>query len=192
MKKILVPIDFSQASKHAAEFSVELAERSAAEVLLLHSVHFEFVDEFPHTRGLDLQELTSQVKKSASENMEELVSQLSTNVKIRTRISNLHFQEIIKDIVKEENIGLVVQGTKENSEWSELLVGANMERIVRWTGCPVIPVPHWWARGITEDTISYTTVPVWGFHLDEKNETIKVSSFQPSLNQQKERETLMV
>ena len=36
MKKILVPIDFSDVSKLAAEFAVDLAEKLYAEIIFLH------------------------------------------------------------------------------------------------------------------------------------------------------------
>ncbi|MEP5612282.1 MAG: universal stress protein, partial [Cyclobacteriaceae bacterium] len=46
-----------------------------------------------------------------------------------------------KDIVSEENIGLVIIGTNGCSGWTEFLVGSNTERVVRWANCPVISVP---------------------------------------------------
>ena len=40
MKKILVPVDFSETSVNATEFAVALAEKQEASIILFHSVSY--------------------------------------------------------------------------------------------------------------------------------------------------------
>ncbi|MEP1095591.1 MAG: universal stress protein [Cyclobacteriaceae bacterium] len=142
MKKILVPIDFSDVSKYAAEFALDLAERSGAEIVFLHSMHFNYFNDFPHAPGLNLQQMITDVQDAVENNMKNFVEEFKTSVNIDTEISGLHLQVAVKDIVNEQNIGLVVIGTKGSSGWTEFLVGSNTERIVRWANCPVISIPN--------------------------------------------------
>lgn len=141
MKKILVPIDFSEVSRYAAEFAVDLAERSNAEIVLLHSMHFNYFNDFPHATGINLQQMIEDVKSSVDDNMNEFVNSLKTGVTITNRTSSVHLVEAVKDTIEEESIGLVIIGTEGSSGWTELFVGSNTERIVRWADCPVISVP---------------------------------------------------
>ncbi len=141
MKKILVPIDFSDVSKLAAEFAVDLAERSNAEILFLHSIHFNYYSDFPHATGVNLQQMISDVQTAVENNLKEFVDNLKTDANVSTRTTSLHLLEAVKDTIKEENIGLVIMGTKGSSGWAEFFIGSQTEKIVRWADCPVISVP---------------------------------------------------
>ena len=156
MKKILVPIDFSEVSTLAAEFAVDLAERSKAEMIFLHSVQFGYYNDYLYGTGLNLQTMIDEVNESLKEKMAEFVKGLKTDLKIETKISGLALLDAVKETVSDEDIGLVIVGTKGSSGWAELMVGSNTERIVRWTDCPVISV----ASNTTFDSIRKILVPI--------------------------------
>ena len=173
MKKILVPIDFSGVSKLAAEFAVDLAERSGAEILFLHSMHFNYFNDFPYASGINLQQMIDDVKHAADDKMERFLEKLNTQANVTSKIASLHLLEAVKDTVKEENIGLVILGTKGCSGWTEFLVGSNTEKIVRWVDCPVISVPS----PTRFDTVRKILVPI---DLNELQEgfLVKLSKLQ--------------
>ena len=156
MKKILVPVDFSDVSKYAAEFAIDLAERSGAEIVFLHSMHFNYFSDFPHAAGINLQQMINEVKDAVENRLINFVETFQTKVKVSTETSGMHLVEAVKDTIKEQNIGLVIIGTKGSSGWSELLVGSNTERIVRWANCPVISVPS----ASSFDSIKKILVPI--------------------------------
>ncbi len=156
MKKILVPIDFSDVSRLAAEFAVDLAERSNAEILFLHSIHFNYYSDFPHATGLNLQQMISDVQTSIENNLKEFVESLNTKAAITTHSTSLHLLEAVKDTIKEQDVGLVIMGTKGSSGWAEFLVGSQTEKIVRWADCPVISVPS----KTSFDAINKILVPI--------------------------------
>ncbi len=141
MKKILIPIDFSDVSRHAIDFAVEIAEELNAEIYLLHSISFNYFNDFVYPVGVNLQVMVDEVNTSVLNRMKEVVDKLDTKVKIEVRTSSLHLFEAVKDIVKEEQVDMIMLGTQGSSGWSELLVGSNTEKIVRWAECPVIAVP---------------------------------------------------
>lgn len=141
MKKILVPIDFSDVSKYASEFAIDLAERSGAEIVFLHSMHFNYFRDFPHATGINLQQMITDVRDAVENSVKNYIEEFKTDAKVSSVISGLHLLEAVKDTIKEQNIGLVIVGTQGSSGWAEFLVGSNTERIVRWADCPVITVP---------------------------------------------------
>lgn len=141
MKKILVPIDFSEVSGYAVDFAVDMAEKSGSQLIFLNSVHYNYFVDFPAGVGINIQTLVQEVSDAMEIRMAKFVENLDTSVTIECRVSYLHMLEAIKEIQKEENIGLVIMGTQGSSGWSELLVGSNTEKIVRWSKCPVISVP---------------------------------------------------
>lgn len=141
MKKILVPVDFSQVSNYAAEFAVDLAEKSGAEIIFLHSMHFNYFNDFPSAPGVNLQTIIDEVKASVDTRINDFIEKLDTSAKVEGRVSGVHLLEAVKDTVAEDNIGLVIMGTKGSSGWAEFFAGSHTERIVRWADCPVISVP---------------------------------------------------
>ena len=140
MKKILVPVDFSKVSNYA-QFAIDLAEKSGAEIIFLHSMHFNYFNDYPHAAGLNLQTMIDEVKASVNSRITNFIEKLDTSAKVEGRVSTVHLLEAVKDTVAEDNIGLVIMGTKGSSGWAEFFAGSNTERIVRWTDCPVISVP---------------------------------------------------
>ena len=156
MKKILVPIDFSQVSNYAADFAVDLAEKSGAEIIFLHSMHFNYFNDFPHAPGVNLQTIIDEVKSSVDEKIKDFTDKLDTSARVQRRVSGVHLLEAVKDTIAEDNIGLVVMGTKGSSGWAEFFAGSNTERIVRWADCPVISVP----ATSSFDTIKKILIPI--------------------------------
>lgn len=142
MKRILVPIDFSKVSRSAADLAVDVAERSGAEVIFLHSVHFNYFVDYPYAASINMQPLMEDITRSVEEKMDAFIAEYEVkNCKLSKKIDHLHLLEAVKDTVAEENIGLVILGTEGTSGWSELFIGSNTERIVRWVDCPVMAVP---------------------------------------------------
>lgn len=141
MKKILVPIDFSETSKYAADFAVDLAKKSKAEIVFLHSMHFNYYNEFPQGGAVGLTAVMDEVRKSVEERLDSFVAQYEKDIKATKVLSGLHLLEAVKENVVDQEVGLVVLGTEGSSGWEEFLIGSNTERIVRWVDCPVIAVP---------------------------------------------------
>lgn len=142
MKKILVPIDFSEVSGYAADFAIDMAEKSNAQLIFLNSVHYNYFVDFPVGVGVNVQTLINEVTDAIEIRMKEFIEGLDTTAKIESHISNLHLLEAVKEAVDQDSIGLIIIGTKGSSGWSELLIGSNTEKIVRWAKCPVISVPQ--------------------------------------------------
>lgn len=141
MKKLLVPVDFSEVSGFATQFAIELAEKYNAEITLLNSIHFEYFTDYQFASFSTAQHLMEDVKDAMVEKMEQFRNKFETSCKLQTRISETSLITSVKDMIREEGYDLVVLGTNGCSGLEEALIGSNTERVVRNANCPVIAVP---------------------------------------------------
>jgi nucleotide-binding universal stress UspA family protein len=148
MKKILVPVDFSEASRNAVEVACQLAVRADAGVFLLHvnemAPYAVPVSEYPYVSSVvDLEEY----EKEAYDKIQALKTELLNN----PRFAKLDIEATVKEglvipVVREqsedENVDLIVMGTLGASGLKEMLVGSNTERVIRHATCPVLVIPE--------------------------------------------------
>lgn len=141
MKKILVPTDFSEFSKQAVDYAVELAGRFDAEITLLYVLQ-DAVALFPEpgvafpAPGNYLQEL----QESSQQALDRLRESLPAEMTIQTVLRNgPPFVEIVR-FAKEEDFDLIVIGTHGRSGLAHMLLGSVAEKVVRKANCPVLTV----------------------------------------------------
>jgi len=149
MKKILVPIDFSQRSLSALQLGAVIAKKSSAKITIVHILTNPFVIvTAPEAYPLPAIEMSAQydfqekLEKSAISNLNKLktkpwLSSLEVETKIITGSSA--YKEILKyaEIIKPN---LIVMGTNGTRGLSEIFLGTNAERIIRFTAIPVLVV----------------------------------------------------
>ncbi len=141
MKKLLVPVDFSEVSIHATQFAIEFAEKEDAEVTLLNSIHFGFYTDYQFTSFTNTKTFVDEVLEASKKKMIDFISKFNTDVKFEIRIEDESLVTVVKDLTKHGEYDLVVIGTTGSSGIQEVLVGSNAEKIVRHAECPVIAVP---------------------------------------------------
>ena len=139
MKKIVVPIDFSELSVYAVQTAADICRMD--ENCLLQLVH---VYEKPIS-GLTLQlEIDNQELHKVRDEMNEKFDELS---KIHLKginadkvfIADVSMTEMLNmDIMKD--VDLIVMGTHGVRGWKELILGSNAQRIVRNALCPVMVI----------------------------------------------------
>ena len=142
MKNILVPTDFSKCASDALHFAKEIADKSKAQLHLLHVI------ENPVRGTIDpvgffvpMPENTDYIKAlmdNAKENMDYFCESIGHNCNIQIEIGTPYFK--IMDTIEKNNIDLIVMGTKGVTGLKEFFIGSNSERIVRSAECPVITV----------------------------------------------------
>jgi nucleotide-binding universal stress UspA family protein len=151
IKKVLIAIDYSKESDHAAEFGFDIARKFGAEVGLANIV--EPVILPPATSadsmigapsdgfGIDEVELMN-IQKSQSENIVD-----QTIKKYAADLQVTHFNEYgsttdgIINCAKEFKADLIVIGTHSRTGLDRLLMGSVAEHVVRHSPVPVLVVP---------------------------------------------------
>lgn len=156
MKKILVPIDFSEISTHATKFAIDLAEKNDAEVTLLNSIHFDYYADYQFGSFAAIGSLIEDLESAVNDKMDKFINQFSFSKSLKKEISNTSLVSSIKEMVTNHGYDLVVIGTNGTSGLEEVMVGSNTEKIVRHAPCPVISVPV----ACTMNSIQKILVPI--------------------------------
>lgn len=141
MKKILVPIDFSEVSKSAAKFAIELAELQGSEVVFLNSAYLDYFHDYQYATYSNIKTLMLDVYNAMEEKMQTFIGQFQTGITLSGKVSQANLLTAIKEEIEERSIDLVVIGTRGSSGLEEVFIGSNTERVVRNVACPVISLP---------------------------------------------------
>jgi universal stress protein A len=139
LKRILVPIDFSEPSLKAVRYAVRFAEHSGATIHLIYvierpALNHDF-DSFPLL--LPEAELTKICKEKllsvAGIEIEELIP-----ISVQVRLGK-PFREIV-DVAQESDADLIIIATQGRSGIKHVLLGSTAELVVRHAHCPVLVV----------------------------------------------------
>ena len=141
MKKILVPIDFTDGSIKALDYATFLAGALSATLHLLHVV------EKPHLAvggtpflSFSSPELVDRLVRAADERMTALASARAPALQVeQASCVGVPYTEIVR-YASENDIDVIVIGTHGRGEFTHLLLGSVAERVVRTAPCPVMTV----------------------------------------------------
>lgn len=146
MKRILIPVDFSDTSLNALNVACQMAARVDADVYLLHVNEMSpvvAVSEFDLANSaVNLEEYYKQLRTRMQDLKNNLLEKEAfQQINIHTAIREGRMISVITEMVDEEQIDLIVIGTLGASGWKEALIGSNTERVVRYANCPVLVIP---------------------------------------------------
>jgi universal stress protein A len=142
LKKILVPIDFSELSRKAMQYALTFARQFNAEVLLLHVLEFTpLTTPVPPLPTIQDEMTRVTLRESAAKQLavwrDEISSQAAVRGSVRDGVSA--HAEIVK-AATEGNFDLIILGTQGRTGLAHLLIGSTAERVVRHAPCPVLVV----------------------------------------------------
>lgn len=138
IRQILVPVDFSNASKVAVRYASELAQTYGAQLDLLHVIE-EVV--YPSAYGVEpaylpTQEVRARVQNTLGEIAREDVGY--ENVQVSAKVG--YAPTTILDYIEDNDIDLVVIATHGRSRFDRILLGSVAERVIRQSPKPVFVV----------------------------------------------------
>ncbi len=141
IKRILIPIDFSEHSKNALRYAVPFAKQFDAELLLVYVVE---PTVYPADFGfgqVGVPDLEPELRKRGKEELNRLLEEhVAGKVPGRTIIkSGKPFIEI-NNTAKEENIDLIIIATHGHTGVEHILFGSTAEKVVRKAPCAVLVV----------------------------------------------------
>ncbi|OUR93367.1 universal stress protein UspA [Flavobacteriales bacterium 34_180_T64] len=137
MKKIIVPIDFSQHSEYAMEAAAILAKKHGSEILALHML--EMSDILLNKTDNEQHAKTVFFYKLAEQKFEEFLSKdYLDGVKVTPIVKHFKVFSEISGVAKEQGADLIVMGSHGSSGVKEIFIGSNTEKVVRNSGIPVL------------------------------------------------------
>ena len=145
--KILVPIDGSEPSFHAARIANNIAKRFNSEIIFLYVVVSPSKYEYANLTGLVTPKQIDMIIQNAKEEakdwfkrVEDMVKEENPNIKLSTKViltGIAVYGEIIQ-YAEKESIDLIVLGTRGRSGFKKLLLGSTATGVVRYAHCPVL------------------------------------------------------
>jgi nucleotide-binding universal stress UspA family protein len=139
IKKILVPIDFSDYSKPALLYSAELAGIFGSELILIHIIEPIIYPPDFSMGQIALPPLTIDIDSAATEELEKLIktelpSTIMAKILVRT---GKPFVEIV-DAASEEDVDLIVISSHGRTGVEHILFGSTADKVVQKAPCPVL------------------------------------------------------
>ena len=139
MKKIIVPIDFSEHSEYALRTAVKLAAKGNAEILALHMLEMSDL-MLTASDGLQYEKASFFIKLSEQKFEKFLDKPYLKNVKITPIIKHFKVFSEVNDVAKKHDADIVVMGSQGASGIKDFFIGSNTERVVRYSDIPVLVV----------------------------------------------------
>lgn len=160
IKKILVPIDFSDYSKNALKYAVNFSSQFNADMILVYVIEPVIYPPDFSMGQIALPSVNTEWDLKAKEELDKLSkSEIPPEINVTTILkTGKPFFEII-ETAAEENVDLIIIATHGHTGVEHILFGSTAEKVVRKAPCPVLTLRE----------------PIKGF------------MFQEELNKQKER-----
>ncbi len=141
MKKIIAPVDFSDAAYHTALFAADMAEFYGAELWLYHA----YENTIPLTEYGYSYVSIPQLQETAEQELElvktKIQSALRRTISIITRAENSPLAQGLSELCNELQPDMVVMGLSGKNALTRLVVGSNTLNAVHQLLYPVLVVP---------------------------------------------------
>jgi nucleotide-binding universal stress UspA family protein len=147
LKKILVPVDFSEGAEPAIALAATMARKFGASVELLHiwqpppliPLPVVVVPSSPESQPINLEELA---RSTAGAQMTDLAARLRDQgvADVQTRVGVGTPAHEIVELAELGHFDLIVMGTHGRSGFAHAMLGSVAEKVVRRAKCPVLTV----------------------------------------------------
>ena len=170
MKKIIVPIDFSEHSEYALRTAAKLAKKNNAELIVLHMLEMSDII-LSASDGFQNQKAAFFIKLAEQKFEKFLDQDFLKDINVTSIIKHFKVFSEVNDVAKKHDADLVVMGSHGTSGVMEFFVGSNTERVVRNSEIPVL---------VVKNNISQINFDVVTFACDFSKESIP--SYKKALN----------
>jgi nucleotide-binding universal stress UspA family protein len=141
MYKILVPVDFSEKSEYAVKIAAQIGKKIDAKIYLLHLVELPSgIVDMGAGSNFSIPESMMYLRKVKEKILALKAAFFNDDQIVKYSIKFQHPYEGIKDYVEKINADLIVMGSKGVSDFEEMIIGSNTEKVVRTSTVPVIVV----------------------------------------------------
>ncbi len=151
IKNILVLTDFSKNAKSAEEYALQLAIKTHANLILYNA--YPLPATMPMSGNVVWpHDLSPSLELQSISNLQSRVDELENEL---TKINQDHYKPVIRhlgfagslihklnDVIVQDNIWLVIMGTKGESFADNILFGSNVFKVLDKIICPVLIVPQ--------------------------------------------------
>ena len=143
IRRILVPVDFSDPSLQALDYAIEFGRRFKPELVVLHVLEPIYYPGPPdmYGPGYDMGLVYRELERAAREQLSRVAAPLQKKrLTVRTLLCVGTASHAIVDTAKRLRADLIIMSTHGRTGLSHVLMGSVAERVVRIATCPVLTV----------------------------------------------------
>jgi universal stress protein A len=139
IKKVLVPIDFSDYSKNSLKYAVNFIKYFQAELFLIYVIEPVIYPPDFSMGQIAIPAIDGEIDKRAFDELQNLAkNEIPADVKCKCIIrTGKPYMEII-ETAKEEDIDLIIIASHGHTGVEHILFGSTAEKVVRKAPCPVL------------------------------------------------------
>ncbi|KAA5548209.1 universal stress protein [Adhaeribacter rhizoryzae] len=142
MKTFLVPTDFSENATNALNYAVSLASQVNGKIIIVHVVNFIVIP----VRSGKLVSLTEDTDLQYYEALNEFAAvirkkNIACEVAVIDQYAYGSFQESLNQFIPDQQVDLVIMGTKGATNFLNKVVGTNTSEFIKVAVCPVLIIP---------------------------------------------------
>lgn len=140
MKRILIPVDFSEYSEEAIKVAAQIARENNFEIILLHLLELPNQANVAFGNTNSIPEIMFFKNKAISKLEEMMDADHFKGIEVYEAVEFKKVSEGIIDASIKNNVDLIVMGSHGTSGFKESLVGSNTEKVVRFSEIPVLVI----------------------------------------------------
>jgi len=147
MRKILVPTDFSENAFNALKYACQVFKYEQSEIFIIHAYADEVYQQDKLMKRSFLEELkevtyqnTEKKLKKVLQEIEHLYPNPQHTYKTLSAFGSLIDE--VNDLVNQENMDIVVMGTRGVTNDRRITFGSNTLQILKYINCPVLAIPE--------------------------------------------------
>jgi len=146
MRKILIPTDFSDNSRNAINYAMELFKYDRAHFYILHAYGDEVYQKSSKADREEMENVKAEVLDQSGKMLEELVKTMKE--KSGNPRHNYYHVSVFGSLVDEaneyaerENVDIIVMGTRGGTDDRDITFGSNTLQVIKYVKCPVLAIP---------------------------------------------------
>jgi universal stress protein A len=140
IRKILVPVDFSDHSERALDAAIVFAKRFGAELIVFHCYPIPTAGPAPYDTILP-ESYLSALRKAALEGVTKWRDKArAQGVRAEGKINAGYPTSAILELAEQSGADLIVMGTRGLTGLKHVVLGSVAERTIRLAPCPVLTV----------------------------------------------------
>ncbi len=154
MKKILVPVDFSENTECACNYAIHFAEKEEIEIVLFHAYMYpiataDMTDDVVDSSALITPEIMDSIERAAKAGMkrlkDKLEKKLSTEniktIQLKTKVTNGMVEYQIIDLCDTYHPDMVIMSSTGQGHKSGRLLGSVALKILEHAPIPMLTIP---------------------------------------------------
>ncbi|MEA1785234.1 universal stress protein [Arenibacter sp. GZD96] len=139
MKRIIVPVDFSEPSEYALKVAVSLAKKHDSEILALHMLELS-QGVFTSPEGPYIDQSVFFIELAKKRFAEFLDKPYLKGISITPIIKHFKVFREVNEVAAQHGADLVVIGSHGAEGLKEIFIGSNAQKVVRHSDIPVLVV----------------------------------------------------